>query len=325
MGLDATVRWLEHFLSLRPFPHDQCFSAKGIDSQERRDVYSYCCREKCKMLIHRIKLVRMRRFKKIPTMFINHVDDAGRLLSGYLHDEPEENLVVLSLTTRRKICGLTTVNHGTLNSTTIRMADIFKPAILHNAMSIIVGHNHPSGDSEPSSEDIAITREIQKAGELLNIEVEDHIVTGGFSYSSIRMKNGLTWNQPALQLSAQDDKSITKSEEKSRREMPKRIQRKRTRGWRMPANTVYVGRPTKWGNPYLVNEFKAAKMINWHYACCSDVAVIMFKKDLEYGILGVTPEDVWRDLRGKNLACWCPLGEPCHADVLLELANKDSA
>lgn len=76
--------------------------------------------------------------------------------------------------------------------------------------------------------------------------------------------------------------------------MPKRIQRKRRKGWKMPANSVYVGRPTKWGNPFVVGK-------DWRqsYFTCMDAA-----------------------LRGKNLACWCPLDQPCHADVLLEIANK---
>ena len=87
---------------------------------------------------------------------------------------------------------------------------------------------------------------------------------------------------------------------------PRRIQRKRTKGWRMPPNTVYVGRPTKWGNP-----FGNAK------AYAISVAP---------GYLGATMrfrDEIRRELRGKNLACWCPLDKPCHADVLLQIANGD--
>lgn len=86
--------------------------------------------------------------------------------------------------------------------------------------------------------------------------------------------------------------------------MPRRIQRKRTKGWRMPANAVYVGRPTKWGNPHRGTH-----------------AVAFHKADLFNGKLPVSPQDVARELRGKDLACWCPLDQRCHADVLLELAN----
>ncbi len=103
---------------------------------------------------------------------------------------------------------------------------------------------------------------------------------------------------------------------------PKRIQRKRKRGWKMPRSTLYVGRPTKWGNPYRVNEREAEQMQDWHACSCASVAVIQFRDDLEQGRLRISVEDVKRELRGKNLACWCPLGEECHADVLLEIANQ---
>lgn len=98
---------------------------------------------------------------------------------------------------------------------------------------------------------------------------------------------------------------------------PKRIQRKRTKGWRMPENTVYVGRPTIWGNHNDARVFGA------------ELAVRLFRQDLENGTAGwpgtgraLTDEMIQRELRGKNLACWCSLRHPCHADVLLEIANS---
>ena len=93
--------------------------------------------------------------------------------------------------------------------------------------------------------------------------------------------------------------------------MPERIQRKRTKGWRMPPNTVYVGRPTKWGNP-----FKVYGDLDWQGAVDS------FRMNLEEGLeTGTIGLDFLTGLRGKNLACFCSLDHPCHADVLLELAN----
>ena len=120
---------------------------------------------------------------------------------------------------------------------------------------------------------------------------------------------------------------------------PKRIQRKRTKGWRMPEGAVYVGRPSKWGNPYTVqmmqermDELAKADLGPWETIRAVDLAVEAFRSDLTYG-----PDSVWwwygphsqiirinlalDDLRGRDLACWCPLDQPCHADVLLELAN----
>ena len=85
--------------------------------------------------------------------------------------------------------------------------------------------------------------------------------------------------------------------------MPERIQLKRTKGWRMPPNTVKVDRSTKWGNPFTVKNTGRIPAV-LRFAC--EVAPLW---------------DV-SELRGKNLACWCPPGQACHADVLLELANK---
>lgn len=93
---------------------------------------------------------------------------------------------------------------------------------------------------------------------------------------------------------------------------PKRIQRKRTKGWRMPLNTVYVGRPTQWGNPYRIGIDGGAQQ-----------CVALFARMVNCNVWS-TPnsKQIQECLRGKNLACWCPLGQPCHADVLLNIANK---
>lgn len=100
--------------------------------------------------------------------------------------------------------------------------------------------------------------------------------------------------------------------------MPERVQRKRTKGWKMPANTVYVGRPTMWGNPFGVHAEDGG----------GEAAAQLFQ-DWLYGSHPQT-EPVRRQwirdhidaLRGKHLACWCASGQACHADTLLELANK---
>jgi len=88
---------------------------------------------------------------------------------------------------------------------------------------------------------------------------------------------------------------------------PKRIQRKRIKDWRMPPNTVYVGRPTKWGNP-----FKGA--------FTPEKAVELYKTSHHLRHL-VDSGDI-KELKGKNLCCWCPLDKSCHADILLEIANQ---
>jgi hypothetical protein len=133
---------------------------------------------------------------------------------------------------------------------------------------------------------------------------------------------------------------------------PQRIQRKRTKGWQMPPNTVYVGRGSKWGNPFRVVQYSDGK---WAVKCDDDenqVAILTAicraaydtKQEAQadavecYRILYASyshgdpidkffesmsfVEMVESELKCKNLACWCTPGEPCHADFLIEIANK---
>lgn len=99
---------------------------------------------------------------------------------------------------------------------------------------------------------------------------------------------------------------------------PKRIQVHRTAGWRKPQAAVYVGRPTVWGNPWRVGG-KA------HGALGPKEAVAEYERALTSGTLtdraGLPLMDRLGELRGKDLACWCDLDQPCHADVLLRYAN----
>lgn len=94
---------------------------------------------------------------------------------------------------------------------------------------------------------------------------------------------------------------------------PQRIQRKRTRGWRMPAGAVYVGRPTKWGNPFKLPYFSRNGVLAVYDAW------LMTEKGKE--IVAAAK----RELRGHDLCCWCKPGAPCHADVLLRIANEGDA
>lgn len=104
---------------------------------------------------------------------------------------------------------------------------------------------------------------------------------------------------------------------------PIRVQRKRVKGWKMPANTIYVGRPTRWGNPFSLTTFRGLTR--------QDIVrdyEHWLRRDLGYrsaeNVYGKPPttKEIRKFLRGKNLACFCPAGEPCHADVLLKIANR---
>lgn len=101
----------------------------------------------------------------------------------------QEHLWVLLLNTKNQVIRIEKVYKGTLNSSTVRIAELFKPAIARNAAAVVLVHNHPSGDPTPSSEDVRLTRSVVQAGKLLDIEVLDHIIIGGAGkYGSLKQK-----------------------------------------------------------------------------------------------------------------------------------------
>ena len=113
---------------------------------------------------------------------------------------------------------------------------------------------------------------------------------------------------------------------------PKRIQLRRSKGWRMPPNTVKVDRSTRWGNVYRVERHKpcgcraVGECDHNQFVCETAEEAVEAFRTIKLDQQRLFPERAaeWVEpLRGKNLACWCPPGRPCHADVLLELANRD--
>lgn len=108
---------------------------------------------------------------------------------------------------------------------------------------------------------------------------------------------------------------------------PKRIQLSRRKGYRKPTTAVVVARPTKWGNPYVLSAYKFqhadGSPAPFNEDAARDLAIRDFEGALVIGgILKFTAEDAQRELRGNNLACWCPPSKKCHADSLLEIANR---
>lgn len=129
---------------------------------------------------------------------------------------------------------------------------------------------------------------------------------------------------------------------------PKRIQRKRTKGWRMPEGAVYVGRPTRWGNPFVVgpavyysvpagrgaavnrSRVDAVRhFTDWLSGRIFDAEVREYDNGGRPAPRSVPPPPTRGAIRaaltGRDLACWCPPDQPCHADVLLEIANQPAA
>ena len=138
-----------------------------------------------KLPVYRCMVVREHE-ENATTETIHSPQDANDILGAYLGGLDREHLVVLMLDTKNGIIGINTVAIGSGNAAHVDVKDIFKPAIIVNALSIIVAHNHPSGDPTPSPEDVKLTEMIVKAGQLLGITVLDHIVVGHKRYVSLK-------------------------------------------------------------------------------------------------------------------------------------------
>jgi DNA repair protein RadC len=104
----------------------------------------------------------------------------------HIHEEPEEHMYMICMNTKNKVTGVFEISHGNVNSSIVGTREVFQKALLANAVSIILMHNHPSGDPTPSEEDILSTSRIKKAGILIGIELLDHIIIGNNCYISFR-------------------------------------------------------------------------------------------------------------------------------------------
>lgn len=112
--------------------------------------------------------------------------DAANLLMSEMMLLEQEQLRVILLNTRNEVLGMPTIYQGSLNTSVVRVAELFREAIRANAAALIVAHNHPSGDPSPSPEDINVTRQLVKAGDLLDISVLDHIIIGQRRFVSLK-------------------------------------------------------------------------------------------------------------------------------------------
>ncbi len=112
--------------------------------------------------------------------------DAATLLMAEMGHKEQEHFWVLFLDTRNRVLGSESVYKGSLNQSQVRVGEVFREAVRCNCAAIIVAHNHPSGDPTPSPEDVAVTRDLVAAGQLLGIEVLDHLVIGQQRWVSMR-------------------------------------------------------------------------------------------------------------------------------------------
>ena len=107
-------------------------------------------------------------------------------LTALLQDEPGEVFAILCLSTKHRVIAYHEVSRGTLDATLVHPREVFKAALLSNAASIILTHNHPSGDPTPSPDDNHLTRRLVDAGKLIGVEVLDHIIVGDGRYYSFK-------------------------------------------------------------------------------------------------------------------------------------------
>lgn len=108
-----------------------------------------------------------------------------------IQEECEEVLYVITLNVKNNVTGLFEVSRGSLNSSIVHPREVLKRAILNNAAAIVLCHNHPSGNPEPSREDIAITSRVKECGNIIGIDLLDHIIIGDENYVSLKDLNCL--------------------------------------------------------------------------------------------------------------------------------------
>lgn len=111
---------------------------------------------------------------------IKSPEDAADIGKNFMriHEEPEEYMYMICMNNKNRIIGVFEISHGNVNSSIVGTREIFQKALLANAVSIILMHNHPSGDPKPSPEDVQVTKKIVEAGKLIGVQVLDHLIIG---------------------------------------------------------------------------------------------------------------------------------------------------
>lgn len=135
---------------------------------------------------YRIALVREADTQVPPRANLSSPRGVFRFMQEFLADADREEFVVLCLNTRNDLLGYNVVSVGSVNASIVHPREVFKAAVLLNAASIVIAHNHPSGDPAPSREDREVTRAIAEAGRILDIPLDDHVIVGEERYFSFK-------------------------------------------------------------------------------------------------------------------------------------------
>ncbi len=137
-----------------------------------------------------IKLVKESSFL-YQTLTISSPKDAYEMIKDQLQDLDREQFIIACLNTKNEPTNISVVSVGTLNKAIVHPREVFKTAILSNAASIMAFHNHPSGETTPSQQDIQLTNRLYEAGELLGIKLLDHLIIGDRTFTSLKEKGYL--------------------------------------------------------------------------------------------------------------------------------------
>lgn len=140
----------------------------------------------------RVNIVSVKLVKESSLLYkkrsVKSPEDGYQLMKWLLKDKDREHFIVVSLDTKNQPVSINVCHIGSLNASIVHPREVMKSAILSNAASVIVGHNHPSGKVEPSKEDIEVTKRIVEAGKIIGINVLDHIIVGDETFTSLKEK-----------------------------------------------------------------------------------------------------------------------------------------
>ena len=143
----------------------------------------------------RINIVSIKMVKESSFLYqtrtISSPKDAYEMIKEQLEGLDREQFIIACLNTKNEPTNISVISVGTLNKAIVHPREVFKTAILSNAANVIAFHNHPSGDTEPSQQDIQLTNRLYEAGELLGIKLLDHLIIGDGTFTSLKEKGYL--------------------------------------------------------------------------------------------------------------------------------------
>ncbi|WMT29174.1 DNA repair protein RadC [Bacillus aerius] len=145
-----------------------------------------------KLSAKRVNIVSVKLVRESSILYkkrsIRSPQDAYELLKTFLEDRDREHFIVVTLDTKNQPVSINVCHIGSLNASIVSPREVMKSAILSSAASIMVAHNHPSGETTPSREDVDVTKRLAEGGKLMGIELLDHLIIGDGKYTSLKEK-----------------------------------------------------------------------------------------------------------------------------------------